>query len=476
MLRIMLRIIAALAVICISTIARSEQPNVLWIYVDDMSNWLQCNGDPIAITPNIDRLANEGVRFQNAFVPSPVCSTTRSAIVTGTMQTTHGLHQHRTMIKKPLPDSLLTVPELFRKAGYLTFNESKDDYNFLRSRDQMYSADFKRTGFKSHCKGRDFSWLEQLRGKKFFGQIQLAGGKFGGETGNKYPAESRFDPTSMIVPPQYPDHPVTRNAIARHYEQIVETDEQVGAIVTAMKEHGLWNNTVVFFFTDHGSPLPRSKQFLYEEGLNVPLIVRFPEKHKPAVDTVGTRVDLVNCIDLAATSLGLADISVPSTMESQDLFADDYQPQPYVIGARDRLGIAVDRIRSVRTKRFRYLRNFKTDRALYQPQYRQNYATFKTFRALNQSGKLTPLQASYHDPANRVGEELYDVDADPHQIKNLAFDPSFAEELKRHREILNRWIERTDDKGQYPESKESLIAVYDRAKGKVFAPEYDFLK
>ena len=191
------------------------------------------------------------------------------------MQTSHGLHQHRTMIKEPLPEHLHTVPELFREAGYLTFNEAKDDYNFLRDREKMYSPEFQRPGFKSHLKGQDVSWLEQLQGQKFFGQIQLSGGKFEGETGSKYPAPSRVAESHVNVPPQYPDDPVFRNAIARHYEQIAETDAQVGAIVEALHEFDLWENTAVFFFTDHGCPLPRSKQFLYEDGTKVPLIIHW---------------------------------------------------------------------------------------------------------------------------------------------------------------------------------------------------------
>ncbi|TWU55558.1 sulfatase family protein [Rubripirellula reticaptiva] len=458
---------------------QAERPNVLWIYVDDMSDWMGCYGDKIANTPNIDSLAAGGVLFQRAYIPAPVCSAARSALITGTMQTTHGLHNHRTMIKKPLPDGIVTVAELFRKAGYLTFNEAKDDYNFDRDRDQMYSPEFNRPTRKqvnSHMLGLDASWLEQLQGKKFFGQIQLKGGKTGGETGSKYPADSRVSEDQVTVPPQYPDHPVFRNAIARHYEQIAETDAQVGAIIAALKAYKLWDNTAVFFFTDHGSPLPRAKQFLFEDGTKIPLVVHWPNGTNKLTQHGTSRSDLVSGIDITTSSLGLAGIEIPSFMEGTDLFASDYQPRKYVISARDRMGNAIDRIRTVRSQRFRYTRNYMTDRALYQPQYRDGYATFTTLRELLGSGKLSPLQRSYYDAVNRQADELYDLQNDPHQTINLAKNPEFAEILSEHRQHLDQWEDATDDKGRYPESQAALKLVFESSAGTCVSPEYDFLK
>ncbi|QDV40405.1 Arylsulfatase [Stieleria neptunia] len=472
-------LITTVLLACCACQARADRPNILWIYVDDMSDWMGCYGDTVAETPHIDSLADGGVMFTRAYMPAPVCSTTRSALITGTMQTTHGLHQHRTMIKKPLPDGVVTVPELFRDAGYLTFNEAKDDYNFARDRDILYSPDFNRPSRKqvnSHMIGRDVSWLKQLQGKPFFGQIQLKGGKIEGETGSKYPAPSRVTEDQVTVPPQYPDHPVFRNAIARHYEQIAETDAQVGAILSALKQYGLWDNTAVFFFTDHGSPLPRAKQFLYEDGTKVPLVVHWPSGTDRIARRGQTRSDLVSGIDITTTSLGLAGIDIPAFMEGRDLFADDFQPRRYVISARDRMGNAIDRIRTVRSGNFRYIRNYKTDRALYQPQYRENYATFTTLRKLLAAGKLSPLQASYYDAEHRPEEELYDLRTDPHQTINLAMKTEYDSVLKEHRRQLQRWQDATDDKGRYPESRESLRLVFKSSAGRCVSPEYDFLK
>jgi arylsulfatase A-like enzyme len=454
-------------------------PNILWIYVDDMSDWLGCYGDSTVATPHIDQLAKAGVQFNRAYMPAPVCSATRSALITGTMQTSHGLHHHRTMVKKPLPEGLTTIPQLFREAGYITFNEQKTDYNFTYKYDDLFSPEFKRPNEKavrSHLVGHDLTWLEQLKGKQFFGQIQLSGGKYQGEAGNKYPVSSRVSERAVTVPPQYPDTAVMRNAIARHYEQIAFCDTQVGAIVEALKTYELWDNTVVFFFTDHGCPLPRAKQFLYDEGTKVPLIVHWPEGLQQLTKHGSLRTDLVSGIDITVSSLALAGIDVPEFMEGNNLFADDYQGREYVISAKDRMGIAIDHVRAVRSEQFVYIRNYHTDRPLYQAGYRDGYASFIHLRQLYEANELTPLQASYHDVSKRQVEELYDLSKDPHQLNNLAANPEYASILKQHRQQLAAWEDATDDKGRLPASRAELKKVYDKAPDKCVNPEYDLFK
>jgi N-sulfoglucosamine sulfohydrolase len=454
-------------------------PNVLWIYADDMSAWLGCYGDKTVATPNIDMLAENGVKFERTYMPAPVCSTTRSALITGTMQTSHGLHEHRTMIKKPLPAGITTIPQLFRQAGYLTFNEQKTDYNFSYKLSDLYSPEFKRPSKKivsGHLRGHDLTWLEQFKGKKFFGQIQLYGGKYQGEAGRKYPAPSRVKESEISVPPQYPDNKVMRNAMARHYEQIAYCDSQVGAIIKALKDYELWENTIVFFFTDHGCQMPRAKQHLYDEGTKVPLIVHWPAG-SDRIKQLGTvRNDLVSGIDITTSTLDLAGLKVPDFMEGKKLFAKNYQERNYVISAKDRMGIAIDHVRAVRTEKFAYIKNYMTDRPLYQAAYRDGHAVFTNLRKLYDEGKLTDLQASYHNSSKRKVEELYDLDNDPHQLRNLALNPEYVSILKKHRQQLKEWEEATDDKGRIPSTREELEKVYKHAKGKTENPEYDIFK
>jgi len=457
----------------------SESPNILWIYVDDMNDWMGCYGDNTIATPNIDLLAEKGVKFNHAYMPCPVCSPTRSALITGTMQTSYGLHHHETMVKKPLPAGITTLPELFRKAGYITFNEAKTHYNFSYNHDDLFSPEFKRPSeslVNGHLVGHDLSWLEQLKGKKFFGQIQLIGGKWQGETGNKYPAPSSIKESTVIVPPQYPDNPVFRNAIARHYEQIAWCDSQVGAIIQALKDYGIWENTAVFFFTDHGCPLPRAKQHVYEEGSKVPLIIHWPEGYKQLLNIGKVRNDLVSGIDISVTTLALAGIKVPAFMEGKNLFAGNFKERDFVVTAKDRMGIAIDHVRAIRSDTFLYVKNYMTDRPLYQPAYRDEYATFTTLRKLYDEGKLTPLQASYHEASQRPSEELYDVINDTNQLNNLAKDPTYATALKKHRKYLKNWEEKTDDKGRYPATTEELRKVYEKAPDKCVNPEYDIFR
>ncbi|MEP4534695.1 MAG: sulfatase [Cyclobacteriaceae bacterium] len=457
----------------------NENPNVLWIYVDDMSGWLSCYGDTVIQTPNIDGLAKGGVRFDRAYMPAPVCSPTRSGLITGTMPTTFGIHQHRTRVKSELPEGVKTIPELFRENGYVTFNVKKSDYNFDYDQDVLYSPEFvqpAKSVAKSHLAKNDLSWLKQLAGKKFFGQIQLAGGKWGGEVGQDYPVETQTDQKQMVVPPQYPDNPVIKSAMAYHYDQILTCDDQVGAIIKALKEYDIWDNTAVFFFSDHGSPMPRAKQYLYEEGTRVPLIVHWPEGGQTIQEKGDVRKDLVSGIDISTSSLGVAGITIPEYMEGKDLFSESYEGRPYVISVKDRMGNAIDRGRAVYSEDYMYIKNYYQDRPLYQSAYRDSYATFIELRKLYAENELSPLQASYHDASQRPAEELYDLKQDPHQVNNLAGKDAYIAILEQHRAYLKKWIAETSDQGQVPPSEEELERVYNRAPNRCKNPEYDIFK
>ena len=466
---------------CTSVQKPEERPNILWIFVDDMNDWMNPYGYNKVATPSINTLADEGVLFEKAYVPAPVCSAARSAIITGCMQTTFGTHNHRSgrgEHKIYLPKEVKPLPQIFRENGYLTFNFSKDDYNFQYEREQLYDSEFNKLVKGTKKKKRDeptnYEWFKHLKGKPFFGQLQFRGGKHGGEVGGKYPVESRVSEDDVSVPPIYPDNKIFRNATARHYEQVAILDEEIGKVLESLKKHGLYENTAIIFFTDHGYQLPRAKQFCYEEGVKVPLIISWPNGNDYLSSKGKRRSDLANCIDLAAVSLGLSNFPVPAYMEGKDLFAKDYNERQYVVSARDRCDYTVDQIRSIRSEKFRYIRNYKTDRPLMQPQYRDHYAAVVNIRELYAQGKLNDIQKRIFE--KRPEEELYDMENDPYQIHNLAKNPDFQDVLATHRGYLKEWIVETGDKGQQPESAESLKDIFKRWKEKCVSPEFKVLQ
>ncbi|MHC4699506.1 MAG: sulfatase/phosphatase domain-containing protein, partial [Planctomycetota bacterium] len=231
-------------------------------------------------------------------------------------------------------------------------------------------------------------------------------------------------------------------------------------------------DTIVFFFSDHGMPKGlRHKQFCYEGGIHIPLLVRWPKNH-PVTRRGLVIDDLVNSIDISVTSMALAGLPIPDHMEGRDVFADDYKPREYVISARDRCDYTIEHIRAVTTRRFRYLRNFRTDRPYLQPQYRDAWPVMTTWKRLHAEGKLTPEAAAFAGN-ERPAEELYDLESDPHEVRNLAGDPRYAAQLRRHRNILKKWMKETDDKGQHPESTEGLLQVMYRWGDKCVNPEYE---
>ena len=447
---------------CIPATLSAARPNIVWIFVEDMNDWMGCYGDHTVATPNIDSIAERGARFDRAYMPAAVCSATRSAIALGAMQTTYGVHNHRSSRRRVpgeviyLPEGVKTFYEVLRDAGYYVYNGgAKNDFNFVWDKNVLYDFDGKRIGFHGKY------WQKRKESQPFFAQIQLKGGKNSGKV------EEPTDPDKMKVMPYYPDCPVFRRELAHHYDCIKQTDNEVGEILAALEEDGLLDNTVVFFFTDHGCRLPRHKQWLYEGGIRVPIVVAGPGIPKNAA-----REDLISGIDLTVTTLALAGIDKPKWMEGRDVFAKDYTPRDYVISARDRCDYTIERVRAVTTKRFKYLRTFLTDRPFMQPQYRDGHDYIEVPRRLYKEGKLNPVQAFIWQE-ERIPEELYDLENDPYETVNLVNDPKYADVLKKHRDILAKWIEETDDKGQYPESAESLRGVLKRWSKQAVNPEYE---
>ena len=418
-----------------------KRPNILWICAEDMSANMSCYGETTIQTPNIDRLAAQGSLFKHAFITAPVCSPSRSAMVTGMYQTTIGAHLHRSSrhaVKIRLPGHIKLISEYFQQAGYYTSNGSmlnksspaktkpgKTDYNFTLDRKVYDGAE----------------WSGRKPGQPFFAQIQLKGGK---NRGAKVPAP--VDPAKVQLPPYYPDHPVLREDWARYLNSIIQTDIELGEILKRLREDGDAENTIIFFWTDHGISHIRGKQYLYEEGIHIPLIVR-----GAGIKGGTVREDLVEHIDIAATSLSLAGVPIPSHIQGRALFARDYKPKAYIFSARDRCDETVERMRCVRTSRYKYIRNFYPHRPHTQPnRYKDGKQIMVTMRGLFAAGKLNSHQARPFLPRRPV-EELYDLQSDPYELNNLAETPAHQRTLKKLRTVLFDWLEHTRDLGQIPE-------------------------
>lgn len=437
-----------------------EKPNILWIYLEDTAPLLSCYGTSLISTPNIDDLAKNGVLYTNVFMPAPVCSASRSSIITGIMSTTLGAQNHhssRTVESAIyLPDNVETVPELFKKAGYFTFNNGKDDYNFIYDRKDLYDQDY--TYHPLYGKGGVRLDLSTLKDKEpFFGQIQLYGGKEIFSDSFKENVKTPVDRSKIELPPYLPDHPVIIEEYANHLDAIQITDGKVGDIIKKLRDSNLLDNTIIFFFSDHGMRMTRNKQFLYDGGLHVPLIIADFSNDNERLKAGSINDDLIGGLDLGTSSLALAGIPIPQYMEGRNIFNDAVTPREYVISTRDRCDFTIDRIRSVRSKEFKYIRNFMTDRPYTQPTYMDvdGIEFVKVMKQLHEEKKLDSVQDRFMSD-KRPSEELYDLKADPFEINNLARDPKYARTVKKYADILNQWIIKTDDKGQYGESEPGL--------------------
>ena len=417
---------------------QDARPNILWIFQEDTSPWMGCYGSKINqdATPRIDQMAASGIRFSRAFVPFPVCSSCRSSMMLGANAIRFGAHEHRSRRGKKktyLPKGMKTITELMREADYFTFNVGKTDYNFAEAGGGIYS--------KISPKNNKTPWRERRQGQNFFGQIQLKGGK---TNTVRTPPARKTDPATVTVPADYPQNQLFRDVVAQHHDAIRSDDKVIGGILDRLKADGLSESTIVVYFSDHGANnLVRHKQMPTEGGLHVPFIVLGPSKWIFTPGTGTVRDDLINTLDLTATSLAWAGIEKPKWCEGQDLFADDFQPRTFVAGAKDRLDHTIDRVRTIRTDRFRYTRNYFLDRVFLQPQYRDSRPFLSSIREAYAAGTLAPKLAEIYF-GERPAEELYDVVKDPAQVNNLAKDPKFATILKEHRAILDAWLEKGD--------------------------------
>ncbi|MDQ3212800.1 MAG: sulfatase-like hydrolase/transferase [Acidobacteriota bacterium] len=426
------------------------RPNIVWISNEDMSPRLGAYGDALTRTPVLDRLARESVRYTRAFTTAPVCAPSRAAIITGMYQTTLGAQHMRTTEDRvpELPGPYLAVPpfyvkafpEYLRAAGYYTTNRAKTDYQFgvpFTIWDDL---------------GRDAHWRTRAdKSQPFFSVFNI-----------EVTHESRIfpsnparkgrplvtDPAKVQVPPYYPDTPIVREDLARMYDNIADMDGQVGDILKQLEDDGLAENTIVFYWSDHGDGVPRSKRSLYDSGLRVPLMIRWPKALGSTVPAGSVRDELVSFIDLAPTVLALAGVEIPAHLPGRVLVGPKAAPPPaLVFAARDRMDIEYDMMRSARDDRFLYIRNFSPELPYAgHVIYRNQSALMQEWLRLQAERKLTGPAALWMR-THRPAEELYDTRADPDQIRDLSAEPAHRATLARMRSAVTDWMTRSGDQG-----------------------------
>ncbi len=430
----------------------ADRPNFLWLIAEDFGNDLGCCGRREVSTPNLDRLAAVGVRYSRFYTTAPVCSPSRSAFMTGMYQTTIGAHHHRSHRDDGylLPPGVRLLTDWFRDGKYFTANlrDLPTEFGFKGTAKTDWNFTSPEKPFDSQ------RWADLKTHQPFYAQLNFQ------ETHRTFHAPHHANPALVEIPPYEPDHPVTRADHAAYLDAATELDRKVGLVLKQLEADGLADSTIVVFFGDNGQAHIRGKQFCYEEGLNVPLIIRWPKQFPaPAHFTPGTVDDrLLMAIDLAPTMLALAGIPVPATMQG-GVFLGDHagSPRDYIFGARDRCDETPFRFRTVRDARYRYIRNFTPDRPFLQTnKYKEtSYPVWNLLKKLHEEGALTPAQERLCAPT-MPEEELYDLQADPHEIDNLAGRPDHHPTQERLRRALMSWIDETNDQGRVPEPPELI--------------------
>lgn len=408
-----------------------QRPNILWIMLEDWGPELSCYGTKAVHTPNIDKLASEGVRYTRAFTTAPVCSTSRSAMLTGHYQNYTGTNQHRTSDKKPLPYGIKPIPTLLSEAGYFTACgcglSKKTDQNFSNP-----------TGFKGK------HWRDRAKGQPFFAQATEA------TTHRKWnrDPDNPIDETTVELPPYYPDVPMVRRDWANGLEQLQRADRTIGKLLKQLDDDGLRDSTLVIVIGDNGRCMPRGKQFLYDGGIAIPLIMRWPGHIKSGT----VCEDLVNTLDICKTIVDVASVTPPHPLHGLNLFESAISARPYIFAARDKMDDTHDAMRAVRSKRYKYILNLMPERPYCQfNAYKElRYPTLAVLNVMNLEGRLTPEQAHFM-ATSKPTEELYDLESDPWETKNLIDDPAQETVAAKMRAALTEWQTEMNDEGVTPD-------------------------
>jgi N-sulfoglucosamine sulfohydrolase len=434
----------------LEVVPQVNTPNIIWITCEDISPYIECYGNKLVKTPNIGRLSKEGVKFNAAYTTAGVCAPSRSSIITGMYQTSIGTMHMRTSARKAIsmgegvlnhsaviPAKVKCFPEYLREEGYYTTNNEKTDYQFeapVTVWDDCSAA----ASYENRPEGKPFFSIFNLaitHESQLFGRHEAF----------------RVNPDSVDIPPFYMDTKTVRDDMARLFTNIEIMDEQVGEIIRQLKEDGLYDNSYIFFYSDHGGTLPWMKREVLERGIHIPMIVKFP--HGLYAGTENN--DLISSVDFAPTVLSLAGIEIPDYIQGQAFLGEQKSEtkRKYVFAARDRMDARYDRVRAVRDREFEYLYNYMPEKPYYQDiNYRLNIPMMKEIIAMKEAGTITnPYLKSWFD--TKPQEELYNVENDPDQLHNLAFEPAYQDKLQEMRTAFWQWTMKVGDMGAIPEKE-----------------------
>jgi arylsulfatase A-like enzyme len=427
--------------LCLATtlVVGAERPNILWITSEDNGPQLGCYGDTFATTPNLDQLAARGLIYLHAWSTAPVCAPARTAIITGLYPSATGAEHMRSDL--PMPPGMKMYPQLLREAGYYCTNNSKEDYN-LQKPGPVWDESSPRAHWRNREPDQAFFAIfnhtitheSQIRSR---------------------PHQPVHDPAEVPIPAYHPDTPEVRQDWAQYYDRMTEMDTLAGINLRELEEAGLAEDTIVFYYGDHGPGMPRGKRWLYDSGLLVPLIVYVPPKWRhlaPPDYSPGAKSSrLVSFVDLAPTVLSLAGIQPPDIMQGRPFMGPHHQPaEPYLHGQRGRMDERIDLLRAVRNDRFLYIRNFMPHKIYGQHvAYMFQTPTTRVWKELFDAGQLQPPQTFFWK--SKPPEELYDVSLDPDQVRNLATEPAHQATLREMREAMRAHALRIRDLGFLPE-------------------------
>jgi N-sulfoglucosamine sulfohydrolase len=427
-----------------------SKPNIIWIVCEDISPYLGCYGSPIVKTPNIDQLAKEGIRYTHVYTTAGVCAPSRSSIITGMYQTSIGTQHMRTLngaagakyspvadYSAVIPEYVKCFPEYLRMSNYYCTNNEKQDYQFIPPV----------TVWDEN--GPAASWRNKPAGKPFFSVFNF----FITHESQLFMRNNEsllVDTIKIDVPPIYPDTKVVRHDMARLFSNIERMDAEVGELIQMLKDDNLYDNTYIFFYSDHGGALPWMKREVLERGIHIPFIVRFP--HAKDAGTVND--EMISSVDFGPSVLSLAGIMIPSYMQGVAFLGRQKSkaPRKYVYAGRDRMDTEYDRVRAVRDKGYEYLYNYEPGKTYYQNiEFRLSIPMMKEILQLRDEGKLDSVQMAWFK--TKPQEELYDIENDPNELHNLASDPKYKGKLTELRDAFKEWVKKVGDLGNIPEKE-----------------------